>query len=222
MVNNDTTRNRSRRKTLTKEGILEAAVQIADTKGFETFSMRQLGRSLGVEAMAIYHHYKSKDQLREAMLNLVHSEITTPDVDDWREAMRIRADSVFTALERHPWAATLMESGVDPGPATLQDREAMTRCFRKAGFSIAATVHAITLLDIYIYGAAQQYIKLSISTHQEATDVSQHVTRTLPADEYPYFYETLTSYLNQGFYNPKDEFYFGLRLLFDSVETLKK
>lgn len=222
MAHNDTASDTLGRKTLTKESILQAAIQIADTKGLETFSMRQLGRALNVEAMAIYHHYKSKDHLREAMLNSVHSEIITPNTDSWREAMKVHADSVFAALERHPWAASIMESGVNPGPATLQDREAMTRCFRRAGFSVAATVHAITLLDIYIYGAAQQYIKLTISTHQQAADVSQHVTRTLPVDEYPYFYETLTTYINKGLYNPKDEFYFGLHLLFDSIDTLKE
>ena len=222
MLNNDTAGSKLSRKTLTKEGILEAAIRIADRKGLATFSMRQLGRALGVEAMAIYHHYKSKDELIEAMLNTVHAEITIPSTDDWRKAMRTRADSVFAALERHPWAATIMESGTSPGPATLQDREAITRCFRKAGFSVEATVHAITLLDIYIYGAAQQYVKLTISTSQQAVDISQHVTGTISISEYPYFYEVLTAHINKGFYNPKDEFYFGLRLLFDSIDTLKE
>lgn len=221
MTRDNATSDKPTRKNLTKEVILDEAIRIADMKGLEAFSMRQLGRALNVEAMAIYHHYKNKDQLREAMLNSVHLEITTPNTDNWREAMKIRADSVFSALERHSWAASIMESGVKPGPATLADREAMTRCFREAGFSIEATVHAITLLDIYIYGAAQQYVKLSISTHQQAANVSEHITRTLPTDEYPYFYETLTTYLNKGLYNPKDEFYFGLNLLFDSIDTLR-
>lgn len=221
MAHNDATSDKPSRKNLTKERILKEAIRIADIKGLETFSMRQLGRALNVEAMAIYHHYKNKDQLRDAMLNSVHFEIVTPNTDGWREAMKMRADSVFAALERHPWAASVMESGVNPGPATLADREAVTRCFRQAGFSVEATVHAITLLDIYIYGAAQQYVKLSIATHLQAANVSQHVTRTLPVDEYPYFYETLTAHLNKGLYNPKDEFYFGLNLVFDSIDTLK-
>lgn len=213
--------NKSNRDILTKERILDVAIQIADTNGIEVFSMRRLGQALNVEAMALYHHYKNKDQLLEAMLNSVHAEIVTPPTHEWRDAMRARAESVFAALQRHPWAATIMESGTDPGPATLDDREAMTRCFREAGFSVEATVHAITLLDIYVYGAAQQYAKLSVSTPEQAANVSQDILDTFSKDKYPYFFETLTAHIRQGKYDPKDEFYFGLNLLFDAIATLK-
>lgn len=212
--------NKSSRTPLTRDSILQAAMHVADAKGLDALSMRQLGRELGVEGMALYHHYKNKEQLMEALLNAVHAEIVTPETPDWREAMRSRATSVLETLEHHPWASTIMESGPQPGTATMQDREAMARCFRQAGFSIETTVHAMTLLDIYIYGAAQQYVKLSISNAKEAAAVSQGVIDAFPANIYPYFSEILTTHIFVGKYNPKDEFYFGLDILLESIAQL--
>lgn len=207
---------------LTKQLVVQVAIEIADNDGLEALSMRRLGRELNVEAMALYYHYTNKNELIEDMLNAVHSEIITPDNDvaDWREAMRARAESVLDVVSRHSWAATIMESGANPGPATMQDREAMVRCFRQAGFSIEATVHAVTILDIYTYGAAGQYAKLLRATNKDTVAVSNHVAEKFPGTTYPYFSEILAKHLRTGKYNPIDEFYFGLELVLDGIERL--
>lgn len=207
---------------LTHETIVSAALVIADKDGLESLSMRKLGRQLGVEAMAIYHHFASKEQLREAMLGAVHAEIVVPENEqDWRVCMKARATSVIETLRRHPWAATLMESGKNPTAATMNERECVARCLRQNGFSVEATVHAMTLLDIYIYGAAQQYVALAFTTATRAAAVAKHVEDKFSAEDFPYFAEILTEHVGAGKYDPLDEFYFGLNLVFDSIERLR-
>jgi len=207
---------------LTPEIIVKEAVFIADQSGLSNLSMRRLGRELGVEAMALYHHFSSKKELVEEMLGYVHGEIIVPnDIADWRTCMRARATSVLEVLIRHPWAASLMESGVNPTVATMQDREYMARCLRKAGFSLETIVHATTLLDVYIYGGVQQYVSLTFSSSEGAAKISKSIAQKFDMKDYPYFSEILTGYISVGKYDPLDEFYYGLEVILDGIDRLK-
>lgn len=206
------------RNTLTKERVIEAAIKLADAGGIEALSMRKLGRNLGVEGMAIYHHFENKDQLIEGMLDKVHEEITIPVSEkDWKIFMAERAKSVLEVLSAHPWAASLMESGINPGPATLQDREDILRCFREAGFSIDMAVHAITVLDIFVYGFAQQNAKLSFSNEEQATELGKNVLAQFPSEKYPYMAEMIRVHMMETGYSAMKEFEFGLNLILEGI-----
>src|SRR5215218_9994538 len=96
-----TTRPRTkdeRRAPLSRERVLRAAVALADEAGVEALSMRRLAKELGVEAMSLYNHVAKKDDLLNAMVDLVFAEIEPPGTDvDWKSAMRNRAQSTREA-----------------------------------------------------------------------------------------------------------------------------
>lgn len=208
--------------TLNKELVILAAIKLADESGIDGLSMRKLGRELGVEAMALYYHLKNKNQLIEGMIDHIHGEIEIPlDTPNWRAFMQQRALSALNVVARHPWAAGLMESGVNPGPETLKDSDTMIKCFREAGFSIAMTVHAVTVLNIYIYGAAQQYAKLPFTTTEQAAEVSEAIQRQFPIGTYPYLGEIITQHMIKSGYSAMDEFDFGLKLILDGIAQLE-
>lgn len=210
--------NPTRSSALTKDLVILAAIKLADAGGIEALSMRKLGRELGVEAMAVYYHFDDKSQLIEGMIDHVHGEINVPTEDlNWRALMQSRAHSAFEVLSRHPWASSIMESGVSPGPSTLQDSENMIRCFREAGFSVEMTVHAVTVLNIYIYGAAQQYAKLSFSTVDQAAEHGESIKQQFPVDAYPYLGEMISEHMIKAGYDAMDEFNFGLDLILDGI-----
>jgi AcrR family transcriptional regulator len=130
------------RLPLSRERILHAAVALADGSGSESLSMRKLGEAVGVEAMSLYHHVDSKDDLLDGMIDVVFSEIDLPSGEDWKTAMRQRAISARRVLSRHGWAIGFMESRTSPGPATLRHHDAVIGCLRDAGFSIELAAHA--------------------------------------------------------------------------------
>jgi AcrR family transcriptional regulator len=145
------------RVPLSRERVLEAAVALADESGSEALSMRKLGEALGVEAMSLYHHVASKDDLLDGMIDVVFSEIALPaDCDDWKRAMRERALSARRVLSRHGWAIRFMDSRTSPGPATLRHHDAVLGCLRNAGFSVPLAASALSVLDSYIHGFAFQ------------------------------------------------------------------
>jgi AcrR family transcriptional regulator len=206
-----------RRAALSREGILLAAIRLADRDGIESLSMRKLGQELGVEAMSLYNHVRNKVDMLDGMVDVVFSEIDLPvDGIDWRTAMRKRAISARQALLRHPWAIGLMESRATPGPATLRHHDAVLGSLRKAGFSVDLTAHAYSILDGYIYGFTLTELTLPFNSEGVA-EVAGSIMEGFRRGEYPYLAEMALDRAMKPGYNYGDEFGFGLDLILDGI-----
>jgi AcrR family transcriptional regulator len=214
---------RAPRIPLTRGRVLHAAVALADASGSETLSMRKLGEALGVEAMSLYNHVANKEDLLDGMIDVVFAEIDLPTGwADWRAAMRQRAISARRVLSRHGWAIGLMESRSSPGPATLRHHDAVIGCLRDAGFSIELAAHAFSVLDSYIYGFALQERSLPFPTPEQTADLAQDILASFPADKYPHLAELTARHVLQPGYDYGDEFEFGLDLILDGLERIRK
>jgi AcrR family transcriptional regulator len=201
--------------------VLEA-IRLADREGVDGLSMRRLADALGAGAMSLYHYVANKDELLDAMTDVVFEEIELPPEEtDWQSSMRRRAVSARQALARHPWAIGLMESRTSPGPANLRHHEAVLGCLRNAGFSVAMATHANWLLDSYVYGFALQASSLPFDTADELADMAEDVyLPQLPPDEFPYLNESAAALAAAGF-DPAEQFIFGLDVVLGALEPLR-
>ena len=67
------------------------AVRLADREGVDRLSMRRLAGALGAGAMSLYYYVASKEELLDAMIDVVFGEIELPPEEtDWQSAMRRR------------------------------------------------------------------------------------------------------------------------------------
>ncbi len=207
---------------LSKQRVVVEAVRLADREGVDGLSMRRLAGELGAGAMSLYHYVVSKEDLLDAMTDVVFHEIELPPEEtDWQSAMRVRSMSARQVLARHPWAISLMESRTSPGPAHLRHREAVTACLRRAGFSVVMATHANWLLDGYVYGFALQEASLPFDTADEFAGMAEDVfLPQLPPDEFPYLNESAAALVAAG-YDPAEEFGFGLDLVLAALEPLR-
>ncbi len=207
---------------LSKQRVVVEAIRLADLEGVDGLSMRRLAGALGAGAMSLYYYVANKEELLDAMIDVVFEEIELPPEDtDWQSAMRRRAVSARQVLARHPWAISLMESRTTPGPANLRHREAVTACLRRAGFSVVNATHANWLLDSYVYGFALQEASLPFDTAGELADMAEDVfLPQLPPDEFPYLSESAAALFAAG-YDPAEEFIFGLDLVLAALEPLR-
>lgn len=207
---------------LSKQRVVVEAVRLADRDGVDGLSMRRLAGELDAGAMTLYRYVASKDELLDAMIDIVFDEIELPPEDtDWQSAMRREALSAQQALGRHPWAISLMESRTSPGPANLRHREAVTACLRRAGFSVLMATHANWLLNSYVYGHALQAASLPFDTADELANMTEDVyLPLLPPDEFPYLNESAAGLVAAG-YDPGEEFMFGLNLILAALEPLR-
>src|SRR5262245_22421388 len=167
------------RLPLTRDRILRAAVDLADESGVEAITMRKLGQTLGFEAMSLYHHVSSKDDLLDGMLDLVldETEPASPS-EDWDVAVRRSAMSVHEAMRRHPWACRLLVAPDRVGPARLGYMDALLGRLREAGFSAETTYTAYHVLDGHIFGFSL-WLTSHENTPAQVADMTDWFARTI-------------------------------------------
>ena len=213
------------RADLSRERVLETAVEFADRHGLEALSMRKLGEELGASAMSAYYYFPNKEQLLDGMVDVVFGEIEPPSIDaDWKTAMRNRAISTRAVLNRHRWAIGHMEGRTDHGPANLRLHDAVLGCLRAAGFSLEATVHAYSVQDAYIYGFVLQETDMA---PESPDDFAAEAQRQMDAYQdllahYPHIAEVVGGHVAKVGYDYATEFLFGLDLILDGLDGLRR
>jgi len=79
---------------LSKQRVVAEAIRLADAEGVDGLSMRRLATVLDAGAMSLYYYVANKDELLDAMVDVVFGEIALPPGDaDWQTAMRQRSRS---------------------------------------------------------------------------------------------------------------------------------
>ena len=210
---------RPARRPLTRKRVLRAAMVQADRGGLEELTMRKLADALHVAPMALYRHVANRDDLIDAMIDVVFSEIEVPSpAVDWRTAMRRRGISLRDALLRHRWATGLMESRAHPGPANLGHHDAVLGNLRASGFSLELAAHAYSALDSYIYGFALTKMNLPFDASTDMSEMADRMLEPFPADTYPHLVEFITHHAMKPDYDYGGEFEYGLDLVLDGLE----
>lgn len=211
---------RAPRPPLTRERALATAVALADAEGLGSLTMRRLARELGIEAMSLYHHVANKDEILDAMMDMVFAEIELPPAGaDWKAAMRERASSARAAMTRHPWAIGIMGSRSAAGPATLRHHDAVLGACRAAGFSIQMAAHAFSLIDSYVYGFVLQEVNLPFDDDSNLAEVVDEMMLPFSADDYPNLVELTSEVILQPGYSYGNEFALGLERILDSLDA---
>jgi len=214
------------RVPLSRDRILQAALELADASGVEAVTMRRLGDELGFEAMSLYRHVANKDDLLDGMLDLVLAEWQLPDGEaagqgarqgDWAEAIRTSALSVHDALLRHRWAARLLMTGSHVRPARLRYMDSLLRRLEGAGFDPEVTYHVYHLLDGYIFGFSLW--EIAYTTIPVDSDAAAELMRTIPWDELPYLAAHRDQHLSDGPHREVRAFEVGLDLILDGLGT---
>lgn len=206
------------RPALSRELVLQGAVAVADARGIAALTIRSLAQHLGVKPMSLYYYVANKNEILDAIVDVVFSEIDLPTVDgDWRSEVHLRATSARHVLRRHSWAIGLLESRTSPGPATLRHHDAMIGTLRGAGFSIEMTAHAYALIDSYVYGFALQEAALPFEGSDDVPTVVEPMIEQFSTTEYPHLVELATEHVLRPGYDFGDEFDFGLTLILDGL-----
>jgi AcrR family transcriptional regulator len=209
------------RRPLSRDRILRAALELADAAGVESITMRKLGHALGFEAMSLYNHVASKDDVLDGILDLVLGETQLPAPEgDWDAAIRTSAISVHEALRRHPWACTLLMSPGRIRPARLRYMDALLGRLREAGFSAETTYTAYHVLDAHIFGFSLWQTSHTYTPAQTA-EIADVFERTITVDAYPYLHEHGQQHFAEGPHREVNPFEFGLDLILDGLKEIR-
>jgi AcrR family transcriptional regulator len=201
--------------------LLRSAIVVADAGGIGALTIRSLAEELGVKPMSVYYYVANKDEILDAIVDIVFSEIDLPSPgSEWRAEMRRRAISARAVLRRHPWAIPLLQSRTNPGSATLRHLDANIGTLRAGGFSVEMTAHAYALIDSYVYGFALSESSLPINGPESVTDVAESMMEHVSSVDYPHLTEFSIEHVTKPDYDFGDEFEFGLDLILDALTRM--
>ena len=101
------------RTRLTKQAVVDRALALGDAEGLEALTIRRIATELGVTPMALYWHFRNKEELLAGLGDQVWSELDT-DVDPdapWDLQLRGLLESLLHVLRAHPCASQLILDG---------------------------------------------------------------------------------------------------------------
>lgn len=207
------------REPVTRERVVRIAIEVADVGGLESLTMRKVAAQLGIEAMSLYYHVKNKSDLMDGMLDVVYSEFSAPRAgDEWRQAMKVRAESTRAVLAQHPWAISI-KARTSPGHETLAHLNAVIGCLAAAGFSMPLIGHAMSILDSYVQGFAQQEASLPLDSVGNIGEATEDIIaqQTSMQDAFPHLAAMADELILQPGYAYGNEFDFGLDLILEGL-----
>ncbi|WP_419995989.1 TetR/AcrR family transcriptional regulator [Streptomyces boninensis] len=104
------------KRGLTLDGIVTAAIAVADAEGIEAVSMSRVAKELGASTMALYRYVATKDELVVLMVDAaIGPPLPLPDgATGWRAGLEHWATAMRESLLTHLWAVHLVAAHGPP------------------------------------------------------------------------------------------------------------
>jgi len=197
-----------RKPAHTRARIAAAALEVADTEGFEAVTMRRVAAALGAGTMTLYHYVRNKRELAALMDDAMMAELVIPEAElagDWREGLAQIARRSYATFLRHPWIFDHLaaEDAPEPGgPNALRHVEQSLRVAEKTGLDLKGQFEVTALLDDFVFGHAMRTrgIGRSHETPEERLNaVIAYMEAQLATGEYPRLQAIAGDDIRQGF-----------------------
>jgi len=134
--------------------------------------MRRLGAELGVEAMALYHHFRNKGELLDAVMDRMLDEIDWPDRGSMTPLDRLRRmfESYRQLAIKHPHAFILLAYRRFNTEHSFALYERVLEAMEDLGLDAALSARYFRMFGYYMNGAGLAEIA-SRATAPDATPV---------------------------------------------------
>jgi TetR/AcrR family tetracycline transcriptional repressor len=142
---------------LTSDAIARAALKALNEVGLDGLTMRVLAKELGVQAPTLYWHVKNKQELLDAMADLLAAEaadgLEGPRRDEtWQEWLVALAIRHRRTLLRYRDGARVAAGAYSAHPAVARTVELILRTLQDAGFEPATAARAFPVILHYTIG----------------------------------------------------------------------
>jgi AcrR family transcriptional regulator len=140
-------------RPLSRARIVAGALALIEREGLDGFSTRKLGAALGVEAMALYHHVPSKNELLDAVAErLILTVALPPETLPWRDWMKRVATAYRRMGLKHPNAFPLLVTRRYRARGGFAFFETNLRVLSKAGFTLRAALRLTRTIGSFVNG----------------------------------------------------------------------
>lgn len=178
---------RTRKKQpVTRERIIEAAIEVADEVGLAGLSLRGVAARLNVTPMALYNHIADKSELEdvvvahilEQMLHPVKITARTP----WQKILRDIAGELKRALAEHPMVLQVF-TRFPLHQSCIALAEQAHQAFLRAGMPIEDCALAFKLFADFISGSV--LVEHQFSVEHRTDDLEKTLFSSAYATQFP-------------------------------------
>ncbi|MDI6104277.1 TetR family transcriptional regulator [Actinoplanes sp. NEAU-A12] len=210
---------------LTRASVADRALRLADEEGLDAVTIRRLAKELGVTPMALYWHFKNKDELLLGVIDhvLSHVRADASAGDPWQKRLRTVVETVVGVMREHPSLPGLLQV-VDKTQAESFSRATndTLALLSDAGFTVEEGYWVATYLLNGAIGLVSGQPGCPPGT--PAGEAGEWLRRkrvqlaTLPADRFPMMIEYASSLRDEP---DLDRYYaFSVDLLIAGVEAM--
>jgi AcrR family transcriptional regulator len=182
------------RGRLDRDTVVARALALVDAEGLEALTIRRLAVDLGVTPMALYWHFRNKDELLDALVEHLLGTVRLPAVPavggrDWAEQLHAALTAFAAALRPHPAIAPLIQARVLFSAPGLALAERALGLLREGGF----TAEQAAQIGGYLVGAVVTLVvaepgvsaEPDLELRDSHTRARQAALRSLSPSDYP-------------------------------------
>jgi AcrR family transcriptional regulator len=222
-----------RNQVLSRERIIDTAVELLDSGGEGALTVRALSERLATGSGAIYYHVGNRDELLDTATETVIAAALAarpaggaakPD-----DEIRGVALALFDAIGQHQWLATrltLQVSRNPVGPVTVGIFERIGRQVDALGVPQASWFDAVSTLVHYILGAVSQNTRIDGDTsgvepdgnREEFVGAAAAAWQDLDAEDYPFMHAIVGQTRE---HDDREQFLTGIAVILDGLTHLR-
>jgi AcrR family transcriptional regulator len=212
------------RTRLSKKAVVDRALALADANGLDGLTIRRLAEDLGVTPMALYWHFRSKEELLAGLADQVWAEMNmkVDAAQPWSRQLQGLLESLIRVLRAHPCASQLLLETEKQSEAFLQATEVTLEVLRRAGFDPrhASEIARSALWTGIMLVMSEPGAHPGKSAEEQAEYQRQSLVRmaTLPPDRYPRVVECAVPLSTCD--DPEFHYQLGIELFIAGVEAI--
>jgi AcrR family transcriptional regulator len=194
-------RDRPAKAALSRDAIVDAALDIVRAEGIDALSMRRLAQALDTGPASLYVYVANQAELWELLFDAALGTIETEPTDPerWREQLHaLSARIVHTMAVEYPGTARLAMTHIPVGDNSLRIAESVLSLLKAGGIGDQAAAYAMDLISSYINAIAYEqslYATLYSDPQHEEREVARIAERF--ANLSPERYPTITALATQ-------------------------
>ncbi|HEX7354017.1 MAG TPA: TetR/AcrR family transcriptional regulator C-terminal domain-containing protein [Mycobacteriales bacterium] len=179
------------RGQLSRDVVVDRVLALAGAEGLDAVTVRRLATELDVTPMALYWHFRTKEDLLLGAADRLLDAVEVPDGSgSWQERLSRASTALVAAIRPHPQVAPLVKERMIAHPSGLALTELALGALADAGFSTADASqiawHALATAVLLVTGDPVD--DSGTSAEERAAQLRQKSAfiRSLPADQYPH------------------------------------
>jgi TetR/AcrR family transcriptional regulator, tetracycline repressor protein len=195
----DTSHAESRRGGLTRDEIVDAALDLVRAEGVAAVTMRRLAELIGVTPMALYHHVPNKSVLLDLVVEQIGVDLHLDhDGRPWMDQIRTYAHAWRDELHRHPGVAGYLLRQDGPPAMSWRVIDDAVSLMVESGFDERQATRAYAgLVSFVLARCEQEEIMAGHAASRDDAWTPEQIASALPDAHHNVDFGRISGYLRE-------------------------